>query len=143
MTPWAEGRRCWPWRTPGTSGACRTRWVSHAFSHPGQTLRTDRLADYWGEALGGPAAYTGESDDHSQVLRIHAGNGEHREMDDRAQACFAAALVDAGVHDDGLQGSLRDYFRWVTTEMASYPDSPEDVPAGLAVPRWTWEGPVT
>lgn len=119
--------------------------VSHAFSHPGQhPLHTERLAAYWGEALGGPAAYTGGGDDHAKVLRMHAGNGEHQEMDDRAQACFARAIQDAHLPaDENLRGTLRDYFRWVTTEMAAYPDSPDDVPPGLGVPHWSWDGPVT
>jgi hypothetical protein len=25
--------------------------------------------------------------------------------------------------------------------MASYPDSPDDVPAGLRIARWSWDGP--
>lgn len=33
--------------------------VSHAFSHPGlHPQHVERLAAYWGEALGGPAGYT-------------------------------------------------------------------------------------
>lgn len=62
--------------------------VSHAFSHPGQhPEHTERLAAYWGEALGGPPAYTDLAVDESHVLRLHAGNGDHQEMDERAQTC--------------------------------------------------------
>ena len=32
--------------------------VSHAFSHGFHPQRTERLAAYWAEALGGPAAYS-------------------------------------------------------------------------------------
>ena len=71
--------------------------VSHAFSHPGlHPQHVERLAAYWSEALGGPAGYSAGMGDHSHVLRLHAGNGEHAEMDRRAQQCFAVALDDAG-----------------------------------------------
>jgi len=119
--------------------------VSHAFSHPGQhPQHTVRLAAYWAEQLGGPAAYTGGLADHSHVLRLHAGNGEHHEMDERAQRCFALALDDAGVPDDErLRTTLTDWFRWATALMASHPDSPDDVPDDLELPRWSWSGPVS
>jgi hemoglobin len=86
--------------------------VSHAFSHPGlHPQHVERLAAYWSEALGGPAVYTAGMGDHSHVLRLHAGNGEHAEMDRRAQQCFALALDDAGVPDDPrLRRTLMDWF---------------------------------
>lgn len=118
--------------------------VSHAFSHPGQhPLHTERLAAYWGEALGGPSTYTDRCGDHSQVLRMHAGNGEHHEMDERAQLCFAQAIDDAELPDDErLRSTLKDYFRWVTIEMAAYPDSADDVLPGVGLPHWSWDGPL-
>lgn len=118
--------------------------VSHAFSHPGQHLHhVDRLAAYWAEALGGPSDYTDRLGDHSEVLRMHAGNGEHREMDERAQVCFAQALDDARLpNDPRLRTTLTEWFRWATAEMTAYPDSPEDVPPGLPLSRWSWDGPV-
>ena len=70
--------------------------VSHAFSHGYHPQHTERLAAYWAEALGGPADYTGSMGDESRVVRMHSGNGEHLEMDERAQTCFAQALDDAG-----------------------------------------------
>ena len=99
--------------------------VSHAFSHPGlHPQHAERLATYWGEALGGPAGYTDGMGDHSHVLRLHAGNGEHAEMDQRAQQCFALALDDAGVPEDPrLRRTLMDWFAWMTTAMAAYPRS--------------------
>ena len=118
--------------------------VSHAFAHPGlHPAHIERLAAYWGEALGGPPEYTARLGDHSQVLRLHAGNGEHREMDDRAQDCFERALEDAGVPDDErLRTTLRDYFHWATAGMAAFPDSADEVPGGLDLPHWSWQGPV-
>ena len=61
--------------------------VSHAFSHPGlHPQHTERLAAYWGEALGGPATYSEKYGDETSVVRIHRGNGVHEEMDRRAIA---------------------------------------------------------
>jgi len=118
--------------------------VSHAFSHPGQhPQHVERLAAYWAEALGGPADYSATMADHSHVLRLHSGNGEHQEMDDRAQECFALALDDAGLpEDDRLRSTLKDWFQWATEAMAAYPDDPDDVPEGLDLPHWSWNGPV-
>jgi hemoglobin len=116
--------------------------VSHAFRHGFQPDHTQRLAAYWAEALGGPPRYSREFGDESSMVRIHSGNGEHDEMDERAIACFDQALVDAGLDgDDALREALHDYFAWATTiNVARYPDSPDDVPDGLPIPRWSWDG---
>lgn len=117
--------------------------VSHAFSHGVHDHHVDRLAAYWAEALGGPSGYTGALGDQSQVLRMHSGNGEHEDMDLRARGCFAQALNDAGVSDDTrLRQTLVNWFEWSTSLMASHPNSPDDVPANLPLPRWSWHGPV-
>jgi len=117
--------------------------VSHAFLHSGQNPdHVARLAAYWAQALGGPAAYTETMGDHTFVLRLHSGNGEHVEMDDRAHACFVQALDDAGLPPDArLRTALAEYFRWATTVLGTHPDSPDDVPTGLPLPRWSWDGP--
>lgn len=70
--------------------------VSHAFSHGFHPQHSQRLAAYWGEALDGPAAYSGACGDETAVVRIHSGNGPHEEMDRRAIACFDQALQDVG-----------------------------------------------
>lgn len=116
--------------------------VSHAFSHGYDPEHTERLASYWAEALGGPATYSDLYGDETSVVRIHSGNGVHEEMDQRAIACFDEALVDAGLADDKrLRQVLRDYFVWATTTtMAQYHRSADDVPDGLTVPRWSWDG---
>ena len=116
--------------------------VSHAFSHGFHPDHTRRLAAYWAEGLGGPPAYSGSYGDETSVVRLHAGNGEHDEMDARAIACFDLALEDAGLAgDDALRQTLHDYFAWATmTSMAGYPDSADDVPVGLTIPRWSWDG---
>lgn len=118
--------------------------VSHAFSHPGQhPQHVERLAAYWAEALGGPPDYSDAMGDHSHVVRLHSGNGEHQEMDERAQVCFALALDDVGLQEnEQLRTTLEDYFGWATSLMATHPDSADDVPDGLTLPRWSWRGPV-
>lgn len=116
--------------------------VSHAFSHGFHPAHTERLAAYWAEALGGPPLYTRAYGDETQVVRLHSGNGPHEEMDRRAIACFDQALVDTRLGDDDtLRKVLHDYFAWATTStMARYHHSAEDVPDGLSVPRWSWDG---
>jgi hemoglobin len=116
--------------------------VSHAFSHGFRSDHSERLAAYWGEALGGPVAYSGMYGDETYVVRLHSGNGPHEEMDRRAIACFDEALVDIGLAEgDGLYSVLHDYFAWATTvPMARYHGSADDVPAGLSIPLWSWDG---
>jgi len=116
--------------------------VSHAFSHGFEPDHSERLAAYWTEALGGPAAYSGRYGDETSVVRIHSGNGEHEEMDRRAIACFDEALADIGVDRTGPLGQvLHDYFAWATTTtMARYHESDGDVPEGLRIPHWSWDG---
>ena len=119
--------------------------VSHAFSHGYHPEHTERLAAYWAEALGGPTIYSDRYGDESAVVRMHSGHGEHVDMDDRAIACFDQALVDAGLAaDERLRRVLHDYFAWATsTTMARYPDSEDDVPEDLQIPKWSWGGLVS
>jgi hemoglobin len=114
--------------------------VSHAFAFGVRADHVERLAAYWAEALGGPLAYTTRLGDESSVVRLHSGMGEHEDMDRRAIACFDAALDDAGVTDLALRQALHGYFAWATASMARYPVSEADVPPGLRLPHWTWEG---
>ena len=116
--------------------------VSHAFSHGYRPDHSERLAAYWAEALGGPPLYSDAYGDETSVVRIHSGNGAHEEMDRRAIACFDQALADTGLAtDDRLRQVLYHYFAWATTTtMARYHRSADDVPDGLAIPRWSWDG---
>jgi hemoglobin len=117
--------------------------VSHAFSHGFHPQHSERLAAYWAEALGGPSDYTESMGDESTVVRMHSGKGAHVEMDERAQVCFAQALDDAGLPEDSrLRATLKDYFRWATEAMSAYPKYAGDVPAGLPLAKWSWDGPV-
>jgi len=116
--------------------------VSHAFSHGFHPQHTERLAAYWAEALGGPNTFTQLYGDETTVVRMHSGNGRHEEMDQRAIDCFDRAMDDVGLAAHGqLREVLHDYFRWATTTtMARYHESADDVPEGLPIPHWTWNG---
>ena len=116
--------------------------VAHAFHRGFRPDHTERLAAYWGEALGGPPLYSTQFGSESSVVREHSGNGEHDEMDDRAIACFDEALVDVGLDaDPRLRAALHDYFVWATRgPMAEYPRDPNEVPDALSFPHWSWDG---
>jgi hemoglobin len=116
--------------------------VSHAFSHGFHPDHTTRLAAYWGEALGGPTTFSNEYGNETAVLRMHGGNGLHEEMDRRAIACFDLALIDSGfVSGDAISIVLRSYFAWATcSSMTRYHRSAAEVPDGLQIPRWSWQG---
>jgi hemoglobin len=119
--------------------------VSHAFSHGFHPKHSERLAAYWAEALGGPPTYSAAYGDETSVVRMHSGNGPHEEMDRRAIACFDQALADVGLADeDPVREVLHDYFAWATTTtMSRYHRSADDVPDGLPLPHWSWDGLVS
>ena len=114
--------------------------VSHAFSHGFHPQHSERLAAYWAEALGGPTTFSDAYGSETDVVRMHSGNGPHEEMDRRAIECFDHALDDIGAVDPVRQ-VLHDYVAWATTtSMARYHASAGDVPDGLRIPRWSWDG---
>jgi hemoglobin len=117
--------------------------LEHPFSHGTKPDHVARLAAYWAEVFGGPADYSRDYGDHSGVLEIHCGNGEEMiELGGRFVACFVAAADDAGLPDDPeLRRVLRDYMCWAVNDVASYGPHDAIVPAGLGVPRWSWDGP--
>ncbi len=116
--------------------------VSHAFSHGFHPEHSERLAAYWAQALGGPTTYSDRYGDETSVVRLHSGNGPHEEMDRRAVACFDQALGDVDLAGDRRLGRvLHDYFAWATnTTMSRYHRSAADVPDGLPIPQWSWDG---
>ncbi len=110
--------------------------ASHPFSHPDlHPQHIERLAAYWAEAWGGPAAYTATMGDESRVQRMHAGNGDHPDLDQRCMELFGLALADAGIPVD-LRTSLQHYFADAVERMAHHPQSAAEVPAGLPLPHW-------
>jgi len=49
--------------------------------------------------------------------------------------------LDEAWHEMYHAQVLHNYFAWTTTAtLTAYPDSPDDVPDGLVLPRWSWEG---
>jgi hemoglobin len=115
--------------------------VSHAFHGGARPDHAERLAAYWAEALGGPASYSERYGDETSVVRLHSGNGPHDEMNARAIACFDAALGDAGIErQDPAWQVLHDYFAWGTPAVNRFERSEDDVPDGLQIPRWSWDG---
>ncbi len=116
--------------------------VSHAFSHGFHPDHSERLSAYWAEALGGPETFSAAYGDETSVVRMHSGNGPHEEMDRRAIACFDQALSDVGfAQQSQLAQVLRGYFAWATTTtMSRYHESADDVPDGLSIPHWSWDG---
>ncbi len=116
--------------------------LNHAFSHPGQHPRhVERLAWYLAEVMGGPARYSQECADHSVMLTMHAGNGDMSDLGRRFVACFLTAMDDAGLPvDHHFRAALGAYIEWAVTQVLAYPGREDVVPAGLAMPHWTWQG---
>jgi hemoglobin len=51
-------------------------------------------------------------------------------------------MEDVGLDAAGrVRQVLHDYFAWATsTTMSRYHESADDVPGGLSIPRWSWDG---
>ena len=115
--------------------------VAHAFHDGVHPLHTRRLAAYWAEQLGGPSDYTGSLGDQPTVIRMHAGNGPHEQMDGRAIAAFVLALDEAGIPSDPeLRWTLIAWFGWATALLNHRWSDPDEVPADEPLPRWDWDG---
>lgn len=116
--------------------------LNHPFSHEdGHPQHLERLAAYWGEVLGGPSTYSETMLDETGLERMHAGNGDMSDLAPRFVDCFVGAMGDVGMPDDpGFRGAMSGYMEWATQRFVAYPDDPADVPDGLAVPRWDWDG---
>ncbi|MGW4059432.1 group II truncated hemoglobin [Amycolatopsis sp. NPDC004747] len=116
--------------------------LNHPFSKQDQhPQHVERLAWYWAEVMGGPPRFSRECSDHSAMLRMHAGNGDMSDLGRRFVSCFVRAADDAGLPPDPeFRAALRSYMEWAVAEVLAYPGPPTEVPAGLAVPRWSWNG---
>lgn len=114
---------------------CLTDPVSaHPFERPMHPQHDERLAAYLAEALGGPCLYTGGYGDESSMLRMHAGNGEHEELDELCLAFFDQALADVGI-TGATAARVAAYFRAATEAQHAYRESPDQVPEGLPLPH--------
>ena len=115
--------------------------LSHPFEHGVHPQHTDRLAAYWAEQLGGPTTYTATVADYAHVVRVHTGNGPHEQMDGRGVAAFVLALDDAGIPtDERLRFQLITWFTWATAVLNHRWPTRDEVPSGLDLPQWSWEG---
>jgi hemoglobin len=117
--------------------------LNHPFSHGDlNPAHLERLAAYWSEVLGGPPRYTALPADQSSVLLLHAGNGDMTDLGRRFVECFVRAADDAGLPEDPeLRATLRSYMEWAVADVLAHEDR-DAIPAGLTVPRWSWDGPV-
>jgi hemoglobin len=116
--------------------------LNHPFSHPDQDPHhIERLAAYLAEVMGGPPTFSQTYADHSAILRMHAGNGDMTDLGRRFVNCFMAAADDAQLPDDpDFRHALRSYMQWAVDEVLQYPGDRSSVPAGLPMPRWSWNG---
>jgi hemoglobin len=106
--------------------------AAHPFEQPLHPHHDERLAAYLAEACGGPALYTAGYGTESSMQRLHAGNGDHPDLDQACLGLFDRAVAESGVPDNaGAQ--LCTYFRAVTEAMEVYSGSAADVPGGLPV----------
>lgn len=109
--------------------------AAHPFEHPMHPQHDERLAAYFAEATGGPKLYTGGYGNESSMLRLHAGNGEHRELDERCLALFDQALTDVGL-PAAPAARLAAHFRRATEAQRAYAGATANVPDALALPEW-------
>jgi len=104
--------------------------AAHPFEHPGHPQHNERLAAYLAEALGGPALFTGGYGDETYVQRLHAGNGEHVELDERCLTLFDQAVEESEI-DAEAGRRLSAYFRRATEAQRAYAGGPDLVPDDL------------
>jgi hemoglobin len=116
--------------------------LNHPFSHPGQhPQHVERLAAYWAEVMGGPPRYSQTCGDQSGILHMHSGNGDISDLGRRFVDCFVRAADDAELPaDPEFRAALRAYMEWAVGDVLSYSSPDAAVPAGLAMPRWSWDG---
>jgi hemoglobin len=115
--------------------------LNHPFSHADQhPQHVERLAAYWAEVLGGPAAYSDACGDEPGVLMMHAGNGDMSDLGERFLDCFVAALDDADLPTDPeFREAMQAYMRWAVDNVLSY-SLKDAVPVDAELPRWGWGG---
>jgi hemoglobin len=78
------------------------------------------------------------------MLTIHAGTGADDEYAARFLACFDQAVDDAEFPSDlELRRVLHDYMAWATGEVNDYSPVGVSAPDNLAMPQWSWNGPIT
>jgi hemoglobin len=116
--------------------------LDHPFSkHDQHPQHVERLGAYWAEVMGGPPRYSRDCGTQSGLQLMHAGNGDMSDLGRRFVDCFVAAADDAGLPaDPQFRAALRDYMQWAVADVLAYSPEGSTVPAGLAVPHWSWDG---
>ena len=117
--------------------------LNHPFSHPDQhPQHVERLGQYWAEVMGGPPRYSRSCGDQSGLLHMHAGNGDMGDLGRRFVDCFVLAADDAGLPEDPeFRAALRAYCMvWAVEDVLTYSPPDADVPTGVPMPRWSWDG---
>ncbi len=116
--------------------------LNHPFSHPGQNPQhVERLAAYWAEVLGGPPAYSQSLGDQTSLQQMHAGNGDMTDLGRRFVECFVLAMDDAGLPDEpAFRAAMRAYMEWAVADVLTYSAVDAQVPPGIGLPHWSWDG---
>jgi hemoglobin len=104
--------------------------------HPGHVVR---LADWLGEVLGGPDAYTREHGGHNALLRQHAGRHITEEQRRRFVEVFFESADDIGLPDHPVfRERLREYVEWGTAIAKDVSQQDEVGHTSEPVPVWGW-----
>ena len=106
----------------------------HPFEPGTHPHHDERLAAYLAEAFGGPPLYTAGFGTESSMMRIHAGHGEHVDLDEACLRAFDLAVADVGFTGD-LARRISGYFRRATEAQREYGDPARPVPVGLPFNR--------
>ena len=116
--------------------------VSHAFDHGVRPDHAERLAAYWAEALGGPETFSAAFGDETPWCACTAATVPTRRWTVVRSRVLIRRSVTSGVEAGSrLSRVLHDYFAWATTTtMSRYHASADDVPDGLDIPKWSWDG---
>lgn len=104
--------------------------ASHPFDQNLHPYHDERLAAYLAEAFGGPALYSAGYGTETSMQKIHAGNGEHIELDEACLRAFEKALEDLSFPAESAKAAYA-YFRKATEAQRQYSTSPDQVPEGL------------
>jgi hemoglobin len=115
--------------------------LEHPFSHLGNPDHVRRLADYWGEVLGGPPLFSAHHGGHTAMLRMHANQSDEDPFTPRFREVFDEAVAATLPDDPALRAALHDYMAYATAEVSAVFPAAATVADALPMPRWTWSGP--
>jgi hemoglobin len=105
--------------------------AAHPFEHGMHPFHDERLAAYLAEAFGGPRLYSAGYGDETYVQQLHAGNGEHVELDEACLKAFDQALAALEITGEAARRASA-YFRRATEDQRTYAESGSQVPSDLA-----------